>query len=207
MKLSVLAPALCALFLLTSVPACGGDDTGDGDGDGDGDTGTGATGSGGAASGGAGTGGGSPSGGTDGSGGNGPIIYGSGTMAVDFNGVRVNFEVYISAHYLALGYNASADSIDSDSVDAIGIAIEQPGVGTFDCSDDGIAAVTVQALGSDGETSSYAALGADDCTMTVTEYGAVGEPVRGTFSGTVKAPNDTAVLTNGVFDLIRGSDF
>ncbi len=216
MKRPALLPLLLASLALASLPACGdGTDDGTGGSDSGGsdsggssggtDSGTGASTSGGGSGG---TDGGSGASTSGGGSGGGTIVYGSGTAAVDFNGTTVHFEFFEVADFGGnLGFIAGSDSVDSDTVDSLALYILEPGVGTFGCTDNGIAEISMQAEDSDGETTSFSSHGASSCTITISEWGAVGEPVRGTFSGGVKTfLDEEATLTNGSFDLIRGSD-
>ena len=206
MTLPRLAKVLPPIATLLAVLACSGGEDGDGTGDGDGD-GDGTGGMPGDGDGDAGTGGtGDGDGDGDGTGG-GPPTWGSGSISVDFAGTPVNFEVFNASLY-PTGFVIASDSIDSDTVDSLSLDIDEPGVGTFDCSDYNVAVVRIQAPASDGDIASYESGVADDCTLTITEYGAVGEPIRGTFSGLVETTGsgEEATIENGMFDVIRGSD-
>lgn len=49
--------------------------------------------------------------------------------------------------------------------------------------------------------------GTTELTVTVTEFGEVGEKVKGTFSGEVKNTNgQTVQITNGIFEVVRKAD-
>lgn len=45
-----------------------------------------------------------------------------------------------------------------------------------------------------------------DCTITVTSYGAVGEAIIGTFSGTPKSSAGSVMLNEGGFNVVRQKD-
>lgn len=177
----------------------GGDGDGDGDGsggmmgDGDGDTG-------GTSSGGSGTGGG------DGDG-DGPIMQGSGTVNMTFNGTQVELDVwYAKASARDDDFNFVADSTDGGSVDGIQITFYPAGTGTFDCMNPLVADMVVQADDSEGSTASFESNRGTSCTVTVTEFGAVGEPVRGTFQAELGVVGGEIGSVQGSFDLVRGSD-
>lgn len=177
----------------------GGDGDGDGDGsggmmgDGDGDTG-------GSSSGGSGTGGG------DGDG-DGPFIDGSGTVSMTFNGTQVELDVwYASQDPEDLDFYFVGDAPEGGTVDIIQISFRPAESGTFDCMNLRVADIVIQADDSEGSTASFESGYATSCTLTVTEYGPVEEPVRGTFAAELGDGSGEIVSVQGSFDLVRGSD-
>lgn len=175
---------------------------------------SGGSGSGGEGSGGTASGGTPGTGGSPGSGGDdaGPVDPGSGTIKLEYNGTPVEGEVWRAHEWLSFGFVA-ATSIYNDTIDIIDITFEPsdfdpPGVGTYDCSRQagGSTEIGVQAPNPKGDTTSYSTNYTGECTITITEYGAVGEPVRGTFSAELESfVDEPATITNGEFDLIRGN--
>ncbi len=53
-----------------------------------------------------------------------------------------------------------------------------------------------------GTTTAGAAMGSGNCKFHVSSYGAVGEPIVGTFEGLLLAPTNVTI-TAGVFNLTR----
>lgn len=185
-------------FLLT-LPACGDGGGGDGDGDGDGDSSTGGD----ASGGGTGNSGGSP----NGSGGDTGDFEASGSIEVDFNGTPVHFNVSIAQFFDgAQQIDAVGDSTNSETVDVITLSIRGAALGEHDCTDGRFGGIIVGADNAEGEADSFEAQGASYCTITVTEHGGPGQPLRGTFSAEVETfLGETATLANGTFDIIEGS--
>ena len=165
--------------------------------------------SGGSASGGAGnTGGNTATGGNATGGDTGEFLEGSGTISADVEGAAVEFDAYRAADFGKLGFITSSWSNNSETVDTISLYINPPSVGTFGCNDlEPTVNIVIQAQNDDGELTIFDGNNFGTCTLTVTEYGAVGQPMRGTFSGELAASGmETITIANGSFELIRGSD-
>lgn len=199
---------LVTVAVALTAAGCGeGDDgnTGGADSGGGNDSGGSDAGGSGGASGGGGTTSGGGSGNSSGSGGE--FSYGSGTVTADIDGVTVEFEAYqvwYIAQFDSLGI--SANNSASDAADGMSIEYIGGSVGTADCTNSAEGQLGLQAPREDGDPGSFQSQGQASCTITITEYGAVGEPIRGTFSGVVAGSGESKTITNGSFDVIRGSD-
>ena len=208
--MKLVMPVLVAAVSLSLV-GCGDEAPGN---DGGNLGGTGADASGGNSSGGSASGGAESSGGNTATGGNatggdtGEFLEGSGTISADVEGAAVEFDAYQAADFGSLGFITSSWSNNSEIVDTISLYINLVGVGMYGCV--GIETdvdIVVQAQDDAGELTIFEDNDVGTCTLTVTEYGAVGQPMRGTFSAELTGPGMTSLtLTNGTFDLIRGSD-
>lgn len=100
-------------------------------------------------------------------------------------------------------YMASSDTTTVSGANGAGypaISLRFPGnkTGTFTCS---VTKTGIDYTPVFGTT--YIAGAGGDCTITVTSYGAVGESIAGTFSGTVKSGANSVTLTEGGFNVIR----
>ena len=207
--MKLVMPVLVAAVSLSLV-GCGDEAPGN---DGGNLGGTGADASGGNSSGGSASGGAESSGGNTATGGNatggdtGEFLEGSGTINIEFNGTAVEFDAYQAADFGKLGFITSGWSNNSETVDSISFEINPVGVGSYGCGGtETDVDIIVQAKNVAGDTTIFEDY-TSDCTLTVTEYGAVGEPMRGTFSAELTTfVGEVGAITNGTFELIRGSD-
>ena len=208
--MKLVMPVLVAAVSLSLV-GCGDEAPGN---DGGNLGGTGADASGGNSSGGSASGGAESSDGNTATGGNatggdtGEFLEGSGTINIEFNGTAVEFDAYQAADFGKLGFITSSWSNNSETVDTISLYINPPSVGTFGCDDlEPTVNIVVQAQNDDDELTIFDGNNFGTCTITITEYGAVGEPMRGTFSAELTTfVGEVGAITNGTFELIRGSD-
>jgi len=99
-----------------------------------------------------------------------------------------------------------------DAFLSIGLTIDRDiiGVGQFDCSvlgEAGISArIPVAAAVGGGVTTTYVQSSADyPCTITINQFGNVGEPITGSFSGTLIESGSQGLQVSGSINAIRGS--
>jgi hypothetical protein len=133
-----------------------------------------------------------------------------------FDGLRVNFLDQLGGVYSAKedDTNMSGDTLRDASTAGRVVKISFPGKvpGTFRCGDDGGALTSIRFTEPRG---TYSTLGAADltpCAIAVTQYGAVGAHIVGTFSGlliltsgSTGSPKQVTV-TDGKFDVLRLMD-
>jgi hypothetical protein len=144
-----------------------------------------------------------------------------------FDGVRIDLPdrlmaVY-SPSYAQTIVGAARNGPTSDTGQSLQIRVRGKQTGTFSCGDEPDGGLTISMNYSTNEekrSAGYVTTGSADltpCTIVISEYGAVGEPIRGTFSGTFVATTHTAepgtpplplkiMVTGGVFDIVRGAD-
>ena len=197
--------AASALVALTVGIGCSDDGAGRDASDGSGGTGGGAVGgTGGSATGGQPTGGsgGSSTGGTTSSGGTGGDPSTEGTVSMQLDGETISWTPENST---VTQQSFAAFLITNDTtMEYLQVfwAGTEGTTGTFDCQGFGF-----MNYGPGVTTFSY---GADEdgglCSITVIAFGAVGEAVQGTFSGTLISHGPAEpdkVITNGTFDFVR----
>lgn len=122
------------------------------------------------------------------------------TLVVDINQTTTDFSANASARFD--GQMSETIIAGVAGTDSITISIPGPiGVGMHNCSPTGMT-VTRMALNFQG--AGYNALNQmANCTVDITQYGAAGQNIVGTFSGTLVGGPGNATLTNGSFSIVR----
>ena len=126
-------------------------------------------------------------------------------MTVDIDGVTTNFVIQAAEVW---PFNRTADTTElvieaANSGGSIVLHAMGTKPGTFNCTGDVYVTYTV----SRGTWSTFRT-GAS-CTITITNYGAVGQPLAGTFSGKLTylfGVTGTKTFTNGTFTATRDPD-
>lgn len=135
------------------------------------------------------------------------LRYGAGSGSLEFDGKKVEFEVIQAMRFARSEFLLLSDLRNDSAIDAISIDLPIIQLGEFDCTNPREATIGIQALAEidAGKTGSFDSNFSSECTVTITELGEPGEPVRGYFSGEVQDFfGNTSIVENGVFEAILG---
>lgn len=224
--------AVLVTFSLALSTGCGGDDDGGGGGAKGGSGGTGGSAGASGGSGGGGSGGGSGSGGAGGAaGGGGSAATGgaggsagaggtggaggaggtAGDGGTNDNWMTAKLDAAAFSGKASYKWETTVPTINGfDSANnALKVGLNVPASGTFTCDKPNIILSYVAMAQGTAWTANQGTAGSS-CTITITKFGLLGEPIEGTFSGTLMRTTGTGgsatlAVTEGAFKVIRST--
>ncbi len=130
-------------------------------------------------------------------------FFTNGTMSAVVDGVFIDLSTNVSAH---CRQSLTVSSLTGMSMGIANQAVVQfPGIGpgSFDCS----VMNSLVTLGYNNAAGFFYAGPGDTCRIDISSYGAIGEPIVGTFSGVLHSLTADAgfvTISDGGFNIIRG---